>query len=130
MHICNSHKQVLLGGTACLKRTLDNLNLHHFYVYCSKKVIKDIALDFKSHWLHDATVIPVTCLHRHSLAVVGSRTGIEAPIRSNELLFKRLPSQDLQCRNIIASAVRYEEFFHRQKHEKASEFAILSPFNQ
>lgn len=45
------------------------------------------------------------CLHKHPLAVAGSRVGLEAHTYSNELSLKWLPSQDLLCGGIIASAV-------------------------
>lgn len=48
----------------------------------------------------------VTCLHDHSLAVAGSRAGIEAHVYSNKLSVKCLPSQDLWCGGIMVSAVR------------------------
>ena len=37
----------------------------------------------------------VICLHNHSLSVVCSRAGMEAPTCSNELSVKWLPSQDM-----------------------------------
>ena len=46
----------------------------------------------------------VACLHNNSLAVVSSGAGLEAPIRTNELSIKWLPSQGLRCREIMASA--------------------------
>ena len=52
----------------------------------------------------------VTCLHDHSLAVVGSRAGIDAHFCLNELSIKWLRSQDLLCRRIMASAVKVGRF--------------------
>ena len=51
----------------------------------------------------------------HSLAFVGSRSGLQVPICSNELPVNWLPSQDLRCGGRMASA--------------GITFAILSPFN-
>lgn len=38
------------------------------------------------------------------------RAGLEAPICTNELPIKQMPSQDLRCRGIMASAVKREEY--------------------
>lgn len=40
-----------------------------------------------------------------------SRAGLEAPVWPNELPIKRMPSQDLRCRGITASAVKQEEYW-------------------
>lgn len=49
----------------------------------------------------------VTGLNNHYLAVVGSWAGVYAPIYSNELSIKRLPSQHLCCAGIKTLAVKW-----------------------
>lgn len=47
-----------------------------------------------------------TYLHDHSLAVVGSRADIEAPVCSNEHSIGWLQSQGVRCRGIMVSTLK------------------------